>query len=124
MHLLDDLQSTGEAEYAPPIDVVEYENRIEIAIDVPGVPIQALQVVFSKGTLVVAGRKLPGLCSESVAFHFAERCFGRFIRAIGVSGAFDPARARASLAGGELRIVMPRVEERRDRDIRIEVTGG
>ncbi len=33
------------------------------------------------------------VCSNSVAFHLAERSFGRFVRAVGVSGAFDAARA-------------------------------
>jgi HSP20 family protein len=124
MHLLDDLGGNGEADCAPPLDVVEYDDRIEITVDIPGVPASGLQVVFSKGTLVIAGRKLPRVCQDSVAFHLAERGFGRFVRAIGVSGAFDASRARASLTDGELRISMPRIEERRDRDIHIEVTGG
>jgi HSP20 family molecular chaperone IbpA len=59
-----------------------------------------------------------------VAFHLAERTFGRFARAITLSGAFDAGRATASLAGGELRVVLPRIEERRGRDIAIEVTAG
>jgi HSP20 family protein len=124
MHLLDKLGGSGEADCAPPIDVVEHDDRIEITMDVPGVPANALQVVFSKGTLVIAGRKLPRICNDSVAFHLAERSFGRFVRAIGISGAFDAARTRAALVHGELRIVLPRVEERRERDIYVEVTGG
>lgn len=120
----DDAGGSGQAECAPPVDVVERADRVEITIDVPGVPANTLQVIYARGTLVVAGLKLPPVCSDSVAFHLAERRFGRFVRAVGLSGAFDAGRARASLSAGELRVVLPRIEERRGRDIDIEVTGG
>lgn len=93
-------------------------------MDVPGVAASAIRVVFSRDTVVIAGRKAPSSCERSVAFHLAERTFGRFARAIGLAGAFDAGRARASLVAGELRIVLPRTEERRGRDIPIEVTVG
>ena len=123
IRLLDDAERTGEAECAPPVDVVEHPDRVEITIDVPGVPRAALRVVFARGTLVIAGRKLPHVCSDSVAFHLAERRFGRFVRAVSVSGALDAGRGTASLNAGELRVVLPRIEERRGRDIHIDVTG-
>jgi HSP20 family protein len=80
--------------------------------------------VFSQGTLVVAGRKVPASCAHrEAAFHLAERGFGRFVRAVRLSGAVDAGRAQASLSDGELRIVLPRIQERRGRDIRIDVAG-
>ena len=41
--------------------------------------------------------------------HVAERAFGRFGRAIRISGAVDVGRARATLRHGELRVVLPRI---------------
>jgi HSP20 family molecular chaperone IbpA len=71
----------------------------------------------------VAGRKQPASCAHrEAAFHLAERGFGRFVRAVRLSGAFDGGSARASLTAGELRIFLPRIDERRGRDIRIDVT--
>ncbi len=70
--------------------------------------------------MLIAGQKLPGPCEDGdAAFHIAERSFGRFARAISVDGAFDAGRATATLAGGELRVVLPRLAERRGRQIRI-----
>jgi HSP20 family protein len=106
------------------MDVVETAAGIEVLIDLPGVPRSQISIVFSQGTLIVAGRKLPTSCAhQEAAFHLAEREFGRFVRAIRLSGAFDGGQARASLAQGELRVVLPRVQERRGSDIRIEITG-
>ena len=122
--LFDEAGEAGQPECGPPVDVVEHANRVEVIVDLPGVPTSAVRVIFAAGTLIVAGRKRPRVCDHSIAFHLAERSFGRFVRAVGLSGAFDPGRASAALAAGELRIVLPRIEERRGRDIHIEVTAG
>ena len=113
----------GAPECDPPLDVVEHADRVEILVDLPGVAADALRVVYSRGSVVVIGRKVPRVCSESVAFHLAERRFGRFVRAIALSGAFDAGRASASLSAGELCVVLPRIEERRGCDIEIAVAG-
>lgn len=105
------------------MDVLETAETVEILMDVPGVVAASLRVVFAQGTIVITGRKLPGVCTHrEAAFHLAERSFGRFARAIRLTGAFDAGRATATLANGELRLVLPRIEERRGREIRINVT--
>ena len=123
--LLEGEGNPGAAgDWTPPMDVVETSSAVEVLMDLPGVPRSHLTVVFSQGTLVVAGRKVAASCAHrEAAFHLAERGFGRFVRAVRLSGAFDAGRAEASLTGGELRIVLPRIEERRGRDIRIDVAG-
>src|SRR5262245_37006648 len=123
--LLEGESSPGAAgDCTPPMDVVETATGVEVLIDLPGVSRSHLTVVFSQGTLVVAGRKVPASCAHrEAAFHLAERGFGGFVRAVRLSGAFDAGRAQASLADGELRIVLPRIQERRGRDIRIDVAG-
>lgn len=51
----------------------------------------------------------------------AERTFGRFARAVSVEGAFDAGHATAALVHGELRGVLPRIADRRGRQIRIPI---
>jgi HSP20 family protein len=115
--------STGEC--MPPMDVLETTDAIELVMDLPGVAATDLRIVFSHGTLIVTGQKTPGRCGDrKAAFHLAERSFGRFTRAVRLAGAFDAGQARATLAEGELRIVLPRIEERRGRDIQIAVSQG
>jgi HSP20 family protein len=122
--LLEADSSPAAGECTPPMDVVETATGVEVMMDVPGVPRSKLTIVFSQGTLIVSGRKLPPSCAHhTAAFHLAERDFGRFVRAVRLSGAFDGGKAQASLAEGELRVVLPRIQERRGRDIRIEITG-
>lgn len=120
---LEETSGPGAAgECTPPMDVVETAAGIELVVDLPGVVESAVTVVFSQGTLIVAGRKSPGVCAHAqAAFHLAERSFGRFVRAIRLTGAFDAGKAVATLTGGVLHVRLPRIEERRGRDIRIPV---
>jgi HSP20 family protein len=124
LQLFEDEGTGNQGECAPPVDVLELPDRLEITVDLPGVPATAIRVMYAQGAVVIAGLKLPRVCEHSVAFHLAERRFGRFVRAIGLAGAVDAGRAAATLRGGELRVVLPRIEERRGRDIHIEVTAG
>ena len=120
--LARDQHGGAAAECSPPLDVVETTATVEVVMDVPGVLPDAIHVVFSRGALLIAGQKLPPTCEHrEAAFHLAERSFGRFARAVRLSGALDGGRATASLSGGELRVVLPRIAERRGRDIRIPV---
>jgi HSP20 family protein len=113
---------TAAAEFTPPIDVVEGETAIQILLDLPGVDPQGVDVVFSRNVLLISGEKTPIACDQDEAtFHIAERAFGRFARAIGLEGAFDAGKATATLTNGELRVVLPRVHERRGSKIRIPV---
>ncbi|MEN3337389.1 MAG: hypothetical protein V7647_1065 [Acidobacteriota bacterium] len=105
-----------------PLDVLETAAGIDVVMDLPGVRVADLSILFVRNTLVITGRKLPGACEHAgAAFHLAERTFGRFARAVRVAGAFDAARADATLRAGELRVMLPRIEERRGAEIRIPV---
>jgi HSP20 family protein len=104
------------------MDIIETDDAIEVLLDLPGVAVADVEIVFASNVLLIAGRKLPAPCEDGgPAFHMAERAFGRFGRAITVDGAFDPARATATLRDGELRLILPRLEDRRGRRIRIPV---
>jgi HSP20 family protein len=110
------------AECSPPLDVIETETGVEIVIDMPGVPPEAVHIVSARNVLMIAGEKIPPACEHrEAAFHLAERSFGRFARAVRLDGAFDAGRASSSFTSGELRITIPRIEERRGREIRIPV---
>jgi HSP20 family protein len=116
-----DLLTSG-GECAPPLDVIETAAGLEIHMDLPGVKPESLNVVFVHDTLVVAGQKTPSACEHREAvFHLAERSFGRFLRAVRLVGAWDAGAADARLSGGELRVLLPRIEERRGRERRIAV---
>lgn len=106
----------------PTLDVFETDAAFEVVVDVCGVPAAALRVLFRDGIVIVAGEKTPPRGSDAQAFHTVEREFGRFVRAVRLSGAFDVHRSRATLRSGELSIQLPKQAERRGRPFAIPVT--
>jgi HSP20 family protein len=108
----------------PTLDVLETDEAVEVVVDVSGVPSGALRVLFRAGVLLIAGEKAPPRAAENHAFHLVEREFGRFARAVRLSGAFNVGVARASVSDGELTIVLPKMVERRDQSHRIPVAAG
>jgi HSP20 family protein len=62
-----------------------------------------------------------GVAPEAASFHLVERGFGRFARGVRLPGACDAARARAALRAGELSLSVPRIAERRGRQIMVPI---
>jgi HSP20 family protein len=85
------------------------------------VPPDAIRVLFRAGVLVIAGEKAPAASHSDQTFHLVEREFGRFARAVRLTGAFDIEQCRATLADGELTIVLPKMPDRRGQGHRIPV---
>ena len=116
-------QTSAPSLYAPPLDVVETAEAVDIAVDLPGVSVGDIRLVFKQGTLLLAGEKPPpeGLCHDGPAFHLVERSFGRFARVIRIERAVDAALARATLRDGVLRVTVPRITDRRGREIVVPI---
>ncbi len=110
-------------ECAPALDVLETDEAVEITMDLPGVPLEAVRVVAKGSTILVAGHKAPRRARTEASFHLVERGYGRFARAVRITTPCDTSRATASFKNGELRITIPRVSERRGRPLRIEISG-
>jgi HSP20 family protein len=109
-------------ECRPSLDVVDTATAIEIVMDVPGIPAGALRVSVRHDTVLVVGAKVAPSTPPDARFHVAERSSGRFARGIRLSGSFDAGRAKAFVEAGLLRVVLPRVENRRGQAIPIPVT--
>jgi HSP20 family protein len=118
-----DRRHAVSGECLPLLDVFETEHTIEVVLDVPGIGVDSLRILIKSGVLLVAGEKErpePGL-RGAASFHLVERDFGRFVRAVRVNTAFDGSKVRARLRDGELRIALPKIQERRGREIAVPI---
>ena len=74
--------------------------------------------------VLVVGAKLAAATPPGSRFHLAERAYGRFARVVRLAGAIDSSRAQARVDAGQLRIIIPRLEDRRGRTIDVPVERG
>jgi HSP20 family protein len=111
-------------ECSPSIDVFETDETVEVIADLPGVQREAVRVLAKGDSLLVIGEKTSRRSPSESTFHLVERGFGRFVRIVRLGASCDTARARATLINGELRIVVPKIADRRGSTIRISVAAG
>jgi len=110
-------------ECSPALDVYETDDTLEITVDLPGVVASAIRVIAKGDSVLIAGEKAARRVRGESSFHLVERGYGRFARVVRLGRACDTARAQARLGGGELRISIPKITERRGRAVQIPVTG-
>jgi HSP20 family protein len=111
------------AECRPALDIMETMDATEVVVDVPGIRADSVRVAIRANTVMIVGAKLVPAAPADARFHLAERTYGRFARAVRIAGAFDANRAKAIIENGLLRIVLPRIEDRRGRLVPIKVIG-
>jgi HSP20 family protein len=115
-----DAPATGD--WCPSTDVYESRGNVMVVMEVPGLAPEALKVVVKDRCLFVSAerreRRPPG---GQTAFLCVERPQGRFTRKIPLDMAVDLAKAEACLSAGLLMISVPRVKDRRGREIAIVV---
>ena len=109
-------------ECAPPLDVYETDDLIEITMDLPGADAAAVRVIGKGDSVLIAGEKAARRPRRESSFHLVERGYGRFARVVRLGRACDTTRARATLVNGELRVSIPKVAERRGKAIPIAIT--
>ena len=109
-------------ECSPQIDVYETDDALEVVTDLPGVSPKSVHIVAKGDALLIAGEKTPRRTGSDPTFHLVERGYGRFARVVRLGRPCNPSGARATFAHGELRISIPKVDDRRGRRIPIAIT--
>jgi HSP20 family protein len=106
------------ADWTPASDIYETESAYLIAIDLPGIDRQALEIDIDDGRLVVKGiRPL----AESRQ-HRSERPRGKFLRTYSVPASVDQAKIAAEYKEGVLQISLPKRTEQKPKKIDIKIS--
>ncbi|HMD36104.1 MAG TPA: Hsp20/alpha crystallin family protein [Vicinamibacterales bacterium] len=114
---------TLAGECAPPLDVFETDDAIEIVVDLPGTEPSGVRLLSKGDSVLIAGEKPARRARAESSFHLVERGYGRFARVVRLGRACDTSRAKATLIDGELRVTLPKVADRRGRLVPIAIAG-
>ena len=119
-HLADEQAGEIErADWTPASDVYESETAFVIAIDLPGIDRDALEVTIDDNRLTVRGSRA---ADEGVKFHRAGRPAGRFVSRFGpLPSTVDQTRIAAEYKDGVLRLRLPKRAERSEGKVKIEI---
>ncbi|ULH16338.1 Hsp20/alpha crystallin family protein [Deinococcus sp. KNUC1210] len=104
------------ARFAPPVDVHEDDQGLEIVLDLPGVQPSNVQIEAESQTLTVQAERRYER-KEGRTAHRVERASGSFFRTFSVPAKYDLSRVDASFENGTLTIAIPRSEAAQRRTI-------
>ena len=105
------------ADWTPAADIYETESDYLIAMDLPGIDRQALEIDVDDNRLVVRGTRP---ISESKQ-HRSERPRGKFLRTFSVPGSVDQGKIGAEYKDGVLQIRLPKRGEQKSKRIDIKI---
>jgi HSP20 family protein len=109
--------------FLPPTDVIVSDAEVVVAMDVPGLNADTLEIELLGDVLTIRGeRQYPKFDQQSTQWYRLERGYGKFQRTLQIPKGLDPDTVSASIADGVLTIHVPLPEARKPR--RIQIAGG
>jgi HSP20 family protein len=105
------------SDWTPASDIYETETGYLIAMDLPGIDRDALEIDVDEGRLIVRGTRA---VSDSRQ-HRSERPRGKFLRTFSVPGSVDQAKIGAEYKDGVLQIRLPKRGEQKSKKIDIKI---
>jgi HSP20 family protein len=107
-------------QWLPATDVSETPEAVTLRLEVPGLTRDQIKIAVENNVLSVRGEKTQETSSENEKFRRTERSFGSFERSFSLPAYVDTDHVQASLQDGILSITLPRREETKAREVRIE----
>jgi HSP20 family molecular chaperone IbpA len=72
----------SEPRWEPPVDILAYGNEVHVAVALPGVAAEHIEVRTDSGLLIVSAARALPVTSHATAVHRLEIPYGRFERRI------------------------------------------
>jgi HSP20 family protein len=113
----------GRATRAYPLmNISEDANNLYVEALAPGLDPNTLDVSVRGDQLVISGEKQPlpkNIKSEFI--HRSERAAGQFTRSLSLSAGVESDRVQANYTNGVLKIILPKVEKAKPKQIAVKV---
>ena len=108
---------------APKIDVSETDNEIQVTAELPGIDQNNVEVLLEDDRLIIRGEKKEEREEDDKErnYHFRERVQGAFSRTLPLPFAPDPNQVKAEFKNGVMTITIPKPQEVKQKQHRIEV---
>lgn len=111
---------TSAGTFAPTLNFAETEKGYEIAVDLPGMKPEDVNVEFRDGHLWITGERKDETEEKGKTFHRVERRYGKFRRVIALGNEVDADHVAATYRDGVLTIEVPKVPAAQPKRIEVK----
>jgi HSP20 family protein len=107
--------------WVPSIEVFEDKNQFTVEAELPGVSKEDLSLNVSEDTVTLSGERKVRHEDKEASALLSEMVYGTFERAIPLGQPVKTDAVKAEFKDGILKITLPKAEQTRTREIKIEV---
>jgi len=107
--------------WLPKVDIYETDERYVINAEIPGLKKEDIDIDLKENTLTIKGEKKFEEKTEKDNYVRVERRYGTFQRSFALSENADAEKINASYSNGVLKVSIPKKEEAKPKQIKVEV---
>lgn len=115
-------EDMGMGAWTPSVDIFETPESVVLRADLPGVSQGDIDVRIENNTLTLRGERKFLKEAKEEDYHRIERSYGVFSRTFQLPGSIDQGGITAKQKDGVLEIHLPKREDTRPQQIKVEVT--
>lgn len=116
-----DLSMTHGRSWVPKIDVLSEEDILKIRAEVPGVPIDAIDITVKDGTLTLSGDRSFQMVDEGEDYFRKELMEGSFSRTVFLPDTADVDAIEATSSDGIIEISIPTKAEVLPKTVKVAI---
>jgi HSP20 family protein len=105
--------------WSPAVDIFETEGEIVVKAELPGMERKDIALNLENNVLTVKGERRFTKEAKDDNYHRIERSYGTFSRSFSIPATVDEEKIRADYREGVLKIVLPKKEQAKAKQIRI-----
>ena len=108
-------------DWSPPVDIYETADGIVLKVELPGVNKDDVSVEVKDNVLTLKGERLLDPKIKDEHYYRKERSFGKFNRSFSLQETIKPDLIKASFKEGVLTVEIPRPEEKKAKQVTVDI---
>ncbi len=112
-----------EETWKPAIELVDNEDTLVLKASLPGLEAKDLDVSVTRESVTIAGEHRYEKKTEEKGYYHSEFSYGKFQRTVALPVAIKNEEVKAEFDKGILTLTLPKVEEAKDKVIKISLGG-
>lgn len=111
----------GEEGWLPPLDISETKEALIVEAELPGLEVKDIDIKLTGDILSIKGERKKEKKEDGKYFHFSECHIGSFQRSLRLPVNVQTDNIDASFDKGILTVKLPKTEEAKEKEIKINV---
>ncbi len=106
---------------SPSVDMYDSKDEIVVKAEIPGVEKENINISLTDSTLTIKGEMKKEEETKEEDYYYSERSYGSFGRMLSLPAKVQADKIKASFRNGILEIHLPKAEEAKPKEVKVEV---